>query len=247
MKTKDFIKDLRKKNKLSIKDFASKINVKESLINDYENGKKEPSIRILKRIGKIFGNDLNSIDNNYFINKINNKTKHNRIIVSFLIIISIICCTLGVIIYNNIKNNYISIYSFNGESDTFKFNNGLVVFSDDNRYIELSGFKIKNNINIKSMTINVAFNESIWAIKEYDSTEGENLNQWLKHVEISEYNKDGFIFNNKYKSDSFSKYVTKFPYDFKVEINYCTDEDCNVEILDIKSEKLNTKNKIKNK
>lgn len=243
MKTKDFIKDLRKKNKMSIEEFASKLDVKVSLINNIESGKKEPNVKLINKLYTNF--NMDNKDSDMLLKCINKKTKYNKILLLIILIISVLGIFFGSILVEKVKNNPISIYSFSGDSDNFKFTNGLVVFSNDNKYIEISGFKIKNNLDIKSMTINVAFNESIWAIKEYDSSEEESLAQWLKHLEISEYNKKGFILYNGDKSDSFSKYVTKFPYDFKVEINYCTATDCNVEILDIYSEKLNTNNKIK--
>ena len=242
-----YLYDLRKKKRLSKKKFAEKINVKESLIEKWENGTKKPSVKNLKKISEVFSIDINElVETNNLIDAFNKCKITNIVYIVILIILSVIILVIGGLFIKSIRYKNISIYSFTGSSENFQFNNGLVVLSRDNKYIELSDFKIKNRLDIKSMTINVAFNESIWAIKEYDSEEYDTVNKWLKTVEFSEYDKEGFVFENKDKSDSFSKYVTKFPYDFKVEINYCTQNDCNVEILDITSEKLNTNNKIKN-
>ena len=241
-----YVCELRKKKRLSKKKFAEKLSVKESLVEKWENGTAKLTVNDVEKISESFNIDINELINSKELIGTINKSKRINVI------ISIVMCSLLIIVFvvsylfiESMKYKSISIYSFSGSSENFQFNNGLVVLSRDNKYIELSDFKIKNKLNIKSMTINVAFNESIWAIKEYDSLEYENVNKWLKNVEFSEYDKEGFVFGNKDKSDSFSKYVTKFPYDFKVEINYCTQDDCNVEILDITTEKLNTKSKIK--
>ena len=226
MEFSKYLYELRKKKRLSKKKFAEKLNVKESVINNWENGSKKPNISDMQKISKIFNIKIEElVTSDELIDNINKNRKINLISIIILIILSVILFVIGFLYLESMKYKSISIYSFTGESDNFQFNNGLVVLSRDNKYIELSEFKIKNKLDIKSMTINVAFNESIWAIKEFDSQEDETVSKWLKNVEFSEYDKDGFMLEKKDKSDSFSKYVTKFPYDFKVEINYCTNDD----------------------
>lgn len=64
------IKLLRKQNNLTLKELAEKIGVAESTVSLYENGKREPSLDILKKIAKIFnvstdyllGNGQNNVE-----------------------------------------------------------------------------------------------------------------------------------------------------------------------------------------
>lgn len=155
----------------------------------------------------------------------------------FIVILILISLML-----NTDKYEQESIYSFHGEGDIFSFDNGLLIISRDNRYIDISNFKVKDDVDIKSLTINIAFNESIWAVKDYDD-EDISLKQWLNNLRISEYGIKGELFGLK-KADSFVKYNNIFPKDFKVEINYCTKDTCTVEILDIEASKLNPDNEL---
>lgn len=156
-----------------------------------------------------------------------------------IIVLSIIIVLLVLYIYKLVKGDSVRIYYFNGESDNFKYNKGIFVKSNNGKYIELSDFKLKKDLDIKSMTINIAFNESIWGIKGYDKESDKDVNSWLKDLKFYEYDKQ--YINLKDNKSSFSEYDTNFPNDFKVEINYCTDKLCTVEIMNIKSEEVNRK------
>ena len=139
------------------------------------------------------------------------------------------------------------LYSFKGESDNFLFRDGLIIISDNKKYIEIANFDVKNNIDVKTMSINIAFNESIWAVKDYQQKENESVREWLNKIKFNEYGKivENELIDTKKRYDSFIKYDTIiFPNDFKVEINYCTKDECTVEILDIESSKLESDNKI---
>ena len=213
---------LREKNNYSIEQLSKEINVKESLINKWENGTKIPSIKNINKLSNVYNVKVTSIldEKNIILSLIKYITyyKIQCVIIICLLISSIF---FGVLYYNKNKKREINIYTFTGESDNFKFNNGLIVLAEDNKYIEISDFEFKNDINVKSMTINIAFNETLWSAKEYDDDE-ITINKWFQKVSFDEYYKEDISLYNNQKSNSFAKYLNKFPYDFKVEINYCT-------------------------
>ena len=135
------------------------------------------------------------------------------------------------------------VYSFKGESDNFKFKNGLIIMSRDNKFIEFGNFDIKNNLDFKSATINIAFNEAVWQIADYNVEQDGDAKSWFKDIDFNEYVVKAGLLENADKQNSFSKYDNKFPNDFKVEINYCTQDDfCSMEILKIQAEKKITSN-----
>lgn len=158
-----------------------------------------------------------------------------------IILLALIIIIMGLYIFKLIRSDYIRIYYFNGESANFKYEKGLFVKSNNGKYIELSNFKLKNNLNIKSLTINIAFNESIWKVADYDVNSDGDFNNWFNSQKFLEYDKQIITFDKKDDKSSFSEYDTNFPYDFKVEVNYCTDKICTVEIMNNKSEEVNRK------
>ena len=158
------------------------------------------------------------------------------IFICLLIVFFILCVFIFV---SKEKNKNISIYKFTAQSENFKLRDGVLFILGEERYINISNFDVNNKLNIKSMTINIAFNESIWKVKDYEYNEELSPKDWLNQLEFSEYGRKLTILDGNAKEDSFMKYIyTLFPYDFKIEINYCTDELCTVEILKINSEKM---------
>ncbi len=158
-----------------------------------------------------------------------------------LLIIFFIICTFT--FQAKEKNKDIIIYKFNASSENFKVRDGILVILGDERYINISNFDLNKKMNIKSMTINIAFNESIWKVKDYEYDEELLPREWLNQLEFSEYKRKPNLLDGPSKEDSFMKYrYSLFPFDFKIEINYCTEELCTVEILKVNSEKMGVTN-----
>lgn len=68
------IKELRKMANLTQKEFADRLNVKQSTVNCWENGKRVPSIETLSEIARLFkisANFLLDIDENDQSNNLN--------------------------------------------------------------------------------------------------------------------------------------------------------------------------------
>lgn len=86
-----FIKNIRKKNGLTQKQFADKLGVTYQAVSKWENGLNLPEISILKQISKEFNVSIENIldGSNKKINKKKNK-KIIIIIISLLIIITIV-------------------------------------------------------------------------------------------------------------------------------------------------------------
>lgn len=241
---------LRKKNKLTTSELANKIHVKEKKIIKWEEGKCLPSLYNIKTLANLYDVKISKIiDEETLLNLLikNKKVNIIQILLIFLLILILTLILLLPIHFNNSKTSDIKIYSFKGESDNFLFRDGLIIISDNKKYIEIANFDVKNNLDVKTMSINIAFNESIWTVKDYQQKENESVREWLNKIKFNEYGKvvENELIDTKKHDDSFIKYDTIiFPNDFKVEINYCTKDECTVEILDIEASKLESDNKI---
>lgn len=238
------LKKYREKNNYTIKELSDIINVSEKEIKSWENGALEPNIKYIKKLCQIYNEPLSSfVDGDKMVKELS-KTMRVNLFLTGLVFIFIVIILLLCSIMNNIeKYREMDIYSFIGESDNFRFDSGTLILSKDNKYINISSFDIKDDLKLKSATINIAFNETLWVADEYNDS-SININEWFKRLKYSEYAKNDNLVSKKEKKDSFSKYKTNFPYDFKVEVNYCTiDDKCSVEILNITSKKLDTTNK----
>ena len=93
----EFIKNLRKKNNLTQKEFAEKLGVTYQAVSKWENGKNLPDIVLLKEISKIFKVDIDEL----LDGKNKKKKKKNIVIIIILVIwLLIIVAIIGVIYHN---------------------------------------------------------------------------------------------------------------------------------------------------
>lgn len=242
---------LRKKNKLTTIELSNKIHVKEKTIIKWEEGRRLPSLYNLKTLAHLYDVKISKIIDEETLLNLLIKNKKVNIIQIGLIILLILILTLVLLFpihFNNSKPSDIKIYSFKGESDNFLFRDGLIIVSDDKKYIEIANFDVKNDLEVNNISINIAFNESIWAVKDYKKKENESAREWLNKIKFAEYGKiiRNELIDSKKNDDSFIKYDTLiFPNDFKVEVNYCTKVECTVELLDIEATNLESDNKIR--
>ena len=236
--TGKIISKLRLKEGLTTSALAHKLKVKESTIKEWENGTKFPTLFQLKKMAKLFNVEISKLASDDILIQSIERNYHNMwirmlVIISFLVII-----VLG--IYFNYRNTYHcvtidskqNIYIFTGSSEHFKFDKGYVLLDQENKYMTMSEFNLDEDLDIKSIVINIAFNETLWKALEYEYDEEVSAEDWIKSINISDYGK---------KKDSFIKYKnTNFPDDFKVEVNYCLQNNtCHTELINIKAESLN--------
>ena len=94
-----FIKDLRKKNKLTQADLAKKYGVTYQAVSKWENGINLPEISLLREMSKDFGVNVEDILDGEISSE--NKVSNKKILLIPLIIILILLIILSVLINNN--------------------------------------------------------------------------------------------------------------------------------------------------
>ncbi len=169
-KISDFIKEIRKKNNLTQKEFATKYGVTYQAVSNWEQGKNIPDIALLKQISK----DNNVSIDELFDGKKNHKFK--KIYIFIIIIILLIACSLiyinktnnfefktitsncskfnisGSISYNNNKTSiFINNINYCGGDDTLKYTNIECTLYESNKDIEtkISSCNYDKNDEIK--------------------------------------------------------------------------------------------------
>lgn len=234
---KKYISHLCEKNNLSMDELSSKMQVKINTIKDWDNGVKRPSKKQIEILSKIFEIDSNKLIKNMELYeqleneiKVKNKCLRIGLVVSLILIVSL---SLLFLKDERILKDNDRLYYFTGQSEHFNFDRGLVLLYNGKKYINMSNFIVDKNLDIKNMVINISFNERLWKSLEYHYNPKQNAQDWLKSITINEYGK---------KRDSFKRYKNKnFPDDFKIEINYCLQNDeCHTEIMETKSSVLNS-------
>lgn len=164
------IKEIRKKNNLTQKQFADKYNVTYQAVSKWENGKNLPDITLIKQIA----NDYNiSVDNLIQVN--HSKKKLLTLIIAALIIIiivfifCIIACNKDDFKFSTISSNckdfnisgsisynhkkaaiYISNIEYCNKKDTnnYKYIEGTLYESSNNSNKKISSFKYNKNKSI---------------------------------------------------------------------------------------------------
>jgi transcriptional regulator with XRE-family HTH domain len=98
----NLIKEIRKNNNLTQKDFAEKLGVTPQAVSKWENGKNIPDISVLKEIKKISNIDLDSI-----LDGENNKKRNNKLyILIALLLITLITIILVLLFFTKEKNDF---------------------------------------------------------------------------------------------------------------------------------------------
>jgi transcriptional regulator with XRE-family HTH domain len=237
------LKKIREKKEISIEELASKLDIKESIIVNWENGTKKPSASNLKKIASALDCKIEDlIDSDTLTEEIIEHESQRRYLIVFIIILAILLgfVTNQVVKYQ-LKKKEFKTYAFTGESENFNFERGYALFSSDMDFIAISNFDLKKNLDIKSISINIAFNETIWASAEYKNNDFITAEKWLNNLIITEGSRPVLG-----KADSFIKYdKLNFPDDMKIEINYCLkDNTCHIDVVDISSRRLKPDNKL---
>jgi transcriptional regulator with XRE-family HTH domain len=239
----DKLVKFRKNKKLSTLDVANKLNINEQNVISWEKGKNIPGNKDIKSLASLYDVEVSElVDTSKLLDELESEKRFN---IFKLVVILVLLLGLSIItslFFHRERYQEMEVYNFKGESEHFKFKNGLIIMSRDNKFIDFGKFELKN-IELKSATINVAFNETIWTLADYNIEDDGDAKEWFKDLDFTEYVKKARLLENADKQNSFSKYDNKFPNDFKVEVNYCTIDDfCTVEILKINAEKMNTSN-----
>ena len=237
------LKKIRDKKELSIKELTKKTGIREEKLTSWENGTSTPNAKELKKLASGLECRIEDlIDSDSLTDDIINHEKDIKIYIIYIIILVVMLgFVTHIVVKNQLKKHEFKTYAFTGESQNYKFERGYVLFSHDMDFIAISNFDLKNNLDIKSISINIAFNETIWASAEYKYNDYVSVDKWLNNLIISEVSQP--ILG---EGDSFIRYdKINFPYDMKIEINYCLkDNSCHIEIIDIKAQELKPDNKL---
>lgn len=177
------IKEIRKKNNLTQKDFANKYNVTYQAVSKWENGKNMPDVSLIKEISKDFNVSIDDLLEGRYTTKNNG----NYIKWVILVIVIAILSILIIIILNN-RNDFV-FKTLSSNCDNFNIsgsisynNNKSAIYITNITYcgeedstiykkIECSLYEKNNNINTK--------------INSYIYDDSITLSEFLKRVTFS--------------------------------------------------------------
>lgn len=182
-----FIKDIRKKNKLTQKDLADKLGVTFQAVSKWENGKNVPDISLLKEISNLFDVNLDDIIDGEIKEKKEDKfNKKNYFYFGGILIVFIL-----IIIFTTISGNN---HDFEFKQISTSCNNfnltGSMAYNKDKTSLYISSIEFcgeDDNEIYKSIGCTL-YEEHEGMEKEISSCNGSNditLEDYLKNVKIS--------------------------------------------------------------
>ena len=130
-----FIKQIRKKNNLTQKQFADKYNVTYQAVSKWENGKNMPDTSLIKQMSKDFDISLEEMFEAKLKIKKNDKT--NLLIIVVLFILSLILITLVLIQH---KNTHFKFKTLSSNCDKFNIS-GNIAYNDKKTSIYITNIK----------------------------------------------------------------------------------------------------------
>ena len=175
-----FIKNIRKENKLTQKELADKLGVTYQAVSKWENGKNVPDISIIKEISKMFNVDIDEILDGEKKDK--KKSIYPLLLVSLLIVLLI----LGSIFYDKTDN-----YEFKTISTTcsdFKIS-GSAAYNKDKATIYISNVEFcgkEDTTKYKKITCTLyeTYKDTKTKISDCDNKKNSNLEDFLKEVQV---------------------------------------------------------------
>lgn len=183
-KVGNFIKDIRKKNNLTQKQLADKLNVTYQAVSKWENGKNVPDIAIMMEISKLFNVDINELLNGE--NKLKKKN-YKKIYIILILLIIIVLIYLYFLINSN-KSNF-EFKMISSDCKDFKLT-GSAAYNKDKSSIYISNVSYcgeKNDKVYQMLECNLYEkngNES-QLIRTCDIGEDLTLEKYLENVRIS--------------------------------------------------------------
>lgn len=235
-----FIAERRESKKINQIELAEKLGVTNKAISKWENGRGMPDYSLFKPLCKELDISVSELLNgeldtknkqnkeDAITNYISYKEKiHKR--KSIILVISILVILLTSILAIYFINSYkkISIYELSGESENFKYENGLLVKSNIKTILELgnlTSYTIEEN-QILGQTLSVKIDNEYYFISNIK--DGEVINENYGYGEYLDDIKLQHIPNNLY-----------------IIIWYKSENEIITEILKVKNEKLLINDKI---
>ena len=136
-----FIKEIRKQNNLTQKQFADKYNITSQAVSKWENGKNMPDMALIKQISEDFNISLEDMFAAELSSK--KKKKYSKIIWGLLtlIIILILCIFINLLINNKSDFNFKTLSS---NCDNFQIS-GNIAYNDKKSSIYITNIKYCGN------------------------------------------------------------------------------------------------------
>lgn len=175
-----FIKNIRKENKLTQKELADKLGVTYQAVSKWENGKNVPDISIIKEMSKMFNVDIDEILDG------EKKDKKKSLYPLFLVSLLIVLLVLGYIFYDKTDN-----YEFKTISTTcsdFKIS-GSAAYNKDKATIYISNVEFcgkEDTTKYKKITCTLyeTYKDTKTKISDCDNKKNTNLEDFLKEVQV---------------------------------------------------------------
>ena len=180
-KVGQFIKDLRKQNKLTQKDLADKYGVTYQAVSKWENGINLPEISLLRQMSKDFNISLEDILDGEIKQE---KTNLKKLIIP--IILGMIILIVVLIVILNKKNESFEFKTISTTCEEFKVT-GSLAYNKDKSYIYIS------NINYCGGNDDTEYEEIECALYETHNDTSKKLTDCkLKetNIKLEEYLKD---------------------------------------------------------
>ncbi len=184
-KVGNFIKEIRKRNNLTQKQLADKLNVTYQAVSKWENGKNVPDIAIMMDISKLFNVDIDELLNGE--NKVKKKKSYKKIyiILSILIIISLIILYL---LINNKKSNF-EFKMISSDCEDFEII-GSAAYNKDNSSLYISNISYcgdKNEEVYQKLECNLyeEKDNEVKLIRTCDVGKNLTLEKYLEKVKIN--------------------------------------------------------------
>jgi transcriptional regulator with XRE-family HTH domain len=180
------IKNIRRKEKLTQKEFANKYNVSFQAVSKWENGKNIPDISLLKQICKDNNISLDEILDNKTIKK-NYKDKKILFLISGIVAIIIVFSVF--LILQLRKENSFEFKKISTTCSTFKIT-GSVAYNKDNSSLYISNVEFcGDDENIKyaklEYTLYESYNNTNVKISSGELKKNITLVEYLKELKIS--------------------------------------------------------------
>jgi len=181
-----FIKEIRKNNNLTQKEFADKLGVTFQAVSKWENGKNIPDIGILKEISKEFNVNINEILDGE-IKK--TKKKQTSLIIYFFIIVTIIAIISLSILIKSTASDEFEFKTISSNCVDFKVT-GSAAYNKDKTAIYISNVEFcgkEDKNEYEKIECNLYEKHKTEKIKVSSCTSKKNikLDDYLKEVNIN--------------------------------------------------------------
>lgn len=185
----NLIKDIRKKNNLTQREFADRYGVTYQAVSKWENGKNIPDIVLLRKICKDFNIDIESFLDGENVKK---KKRNNRIMV---IVLLIVCIIISVIWFIHDKNDDFEFKTISANCNNFVIS-GSIAYSNSKSSIYIS------NINYCGGEDNTLYNKIECSLYESNGnveTKIDEYNYDDVYIKLEDFFKDVSFHVDNYK------------------------------------------------